>query len=103
MKADDLLQFATDFRDGMLKDKPSAWMCRAVCMPLASLFRLSGVSVMLTEGTVLCDECEIEHTWLTLEDGQILDPTADQFNSEISDLDMPPVYLGHKPVFYAVD
>jgi hypothetical protein len=99
MKAE-IVTFAKDFRDGMLRDKSSAWMCRAVCMPLSTLLVMQGFDVDLTEGTVICDEYEIEHTWLTLKDGTILDPTADQFNEHISYWDMPPVYLGEKPQCY---
>ena len=95
-----LLNFAKGFREGLLMDKPSNWMCRAVCMPLQTLLGMSGYETQITEGTVIADEAEIEHTWLTLDDGRVLDPTADQFNEYISELDMPPVFLGPLPSFY---
>ena len=94
MKDAELIKFATQFRDGILGSQPSNWMCFAVCAPLQTLLNMSGVETELTEGVIVEDGYEISHTWLTLADGRILDPTADQFDI------LPAVYLGEKPATY---
>lgn len=85
-----LVEFATEFREGILDGRSSAWMCAAVCWPLATLLEMHGVK---TE-TVTTDLGEMEHVWLRLADGRALDPTADQFNEYGFQPPMPPVYLG---------
>lgn len=87
----DLIKVATDFRDGILDGGPSAWMCAAVCWPLAGF--LHAVHGMATEA-VESDLGHMNHIWLRLPDGRALDPTADQFNALFPDVDLPPVYLG---------
>ena len=89
MTDEELVEFVTEFRDGILNGRPSKWMCFMVCAPLASLLRLSGVTVEVVES----DLGECNHVWLRLPDGRALDPTADQFN-EYGFAPMPPVYLG---------
>jgi hypothetical protein len=80
-----LVEFARAFREGMLDGKRSNYMCFAICAPLAALFPVHGQPVELQEG----DLGDINHVWLRLPDGRVLDPTADQFGA-----DYPPVYLG---------
>lgn len=80
----ELVEFAADFREGVLGGRGSALMCAAVCMPLVTLLGLYGVEAKLMESET--DACN--HIWLLLADGRVLDPTADQFEG------MPPVYLG---------
>lgn len=85
----ELIEFATEFREGLLDGHPSNWMCFAVCAPLLSLLRLHGVDAELVEGDLgVCN-----HVWLRLPDGRVLDPTADQFNAHQIE-QLPPVYLG---------
>jgi hypothetical protein len=85
----ELIEFATEFREGILGGAPSNWMCFAVCAPLAPLLRMSGVEAEMVEGDLgVCN-----HYWLRLTDGRVLDPTADQFNAHQIE-QMPPVYLG---------
>ena len=43
-----------------------------------------------------------DHVWLKLEDGRILDPTADQFTN-MDGSAMPAVFLGKKPDWYFTD
>ena len=89
MSDDELVGFATEFRQGLLDGKSSEMMCFAVCSALAGLLEFHGVSTELVEG----DLGEFNHCWLRLSDGRVLDPTADQFNSYGFD-PLPPVYLG---------
>lgn len=87
----ELIEFAQEFRDGILNGRDSAWMCAAICWPLGSLLTLlHGIEVEYIES----DLGHCNHVWLRLEDGRALDPTADQFNAMFPNLNYPPVYLG---------
>jgi hypothetical protein len=90
MTDDDLIAFATEFRDGILDGRSSEWMCAMVCWPLAGLLGMHGVEATPVE----TDLGEMNHIWLRLADGRALDPTADQFNAYGFQPVMPPVYLG---------
>lgn len=91
----ELKRVARGFRRGMLEGGSSAFMCRAVCLPLAGLFSAMGVNLDLIECEVDCGDHEMYHTCLRLNDGRILDPTADQFPFR-----MPRIYLGIMPSRY---
>lgn len=84
-----LTRIAEDFRDGLLNGRHSRLMCFAVCAPLQSLLSISGIETELVE----VEFPGINHFYLRLLDGRILDPTADQF-------DLPAVYLGPVPEKY---
>lgn len=95
-----LLRCATAFRNEMIKSspwakerpkgKPLSWgMCFAVSAPLQGLLSAHGIETSLES----VDFIEINHTFLRLPDGRILDATADQFGLE-------PVYLGPMPDEY---
>jgi hypothetical protein len=85
-----LLKAARDFRTGVLDGRPSAFMCYAVSMALQGYLSWSlGVETDI----VSADFPEINHYWLKLPDGRILDATADQFG-------LDPVYLGPLPLKY---
>lgn len=90
----ELIQFATDFREGILNGESSAYMCAAVCWPLAGLLRYDGFPCETEESDLgICN-----HIYIRLPDGRVLDPTADQFNW-CSVEQLPPVYLGEpKPI-----
>lgn len=98
MTDDDLIKFATEFREGILGGRESAWMCAAVCWPLASLLSLHGVKATPVE----TDLGEMNHVWLRLEDGRALDPTGDQFNAYGFQPTMPAVYLGPPMKYHGV-
>lgn len=85
-----IVEFATDFREGILDGRSSAWMCAMVCWPLSTLLAMEG----LPNETVETDLGHCNHIWIRLADGRALDPTADQFNAMFPGLRMPPVYLG---------
>jgi hypothetical protein len=88
---DDLVEFATEFRAGILDGRASRFMCAAVSWPLAALLRCHGLSCE----TVESDLGDCNHVWIRLADGRVLDATADQFNYFWTQY--PPVYLG-KPL-----
>lgn len=84
-----LKRYAASFRTGILAGRSSRMMCFAVCAPLQALLKLCGVETELVEAHF----AELNHVWLRLPDGRILDPTADQFGLES-------VYLGPLPLIY---
>ena len=86
----ELLSMARSFRKGILGKRPSDMMCFAVCAPLQAYLAIFGVELELVEA----DFGRVNHVWLALSDGRILDPTADQFGIK------PAVYLGPIPSAY---
>jgi len=84
MTDNELVEFATEFRAGVLGGKSSRGRCAIVSWPLAGLFRSNGVDCECVEGELT----DINHIWIELADGRVLDATADQFDG------FPPVYLG---------
>lgn len=92
-----LLEYATALRAAVIADSSSAMLCMAITAPLHSALQRLGVKTLITASEL--DTCN--HLFLTLDDGQVLDPTADQFNTPGSPR-YPPVYLGpmldiHRP------
>lgn len=94
----ELIEFATEFRDGILDGRPSDFMCAMVCWPLSTLLGMNGVENIAVES----DLGHMNHFWLKLADGRALDPTADQFNALFPDLKLPPVYLGEPIAIHGV-
>ena len=90
-----LRRIASEFRNGLLSSKPSTQMCFVVSSSLGSYLHFCGYPCILTKGGI----GKYEHFWLTLQDGTVLDPTADQFKKPDGS-DMPTVYLGSKPEWY---
>ena len=90
MSDEELMRITKDFRDGILRGRPSVMMCAAVSWALEgflnSIYDLNCKSV---EG----DLGHCNHVWIELQDGRVLDPTADQFN-EMFRHDFAEVYLG---------
>jgi hypothetical protein len=82
---------ATQWRRGLLgKDGSSRGMCFAVSASFGGW--LSAAYGIDTE-VVTVHFAEINHCWLRLPDGRIIDATADQFGLE-------PVYVGPLPLIY---
>jgi len=102
----ELLRIVTGFRRGILGRRKPLKMCYAICGPLHSYLKITGFETTLTEGKIKLDShnegITINHFWLTLKDGRIVDPTASQFNGFCSYPDLPAVYLGAKPDYYIV-
>lgn len=85
----DLLTYAREFREAVLQGASSERMCAALSAPLHAAFQALGIQSQL----VVSDLGECEHIFLRLAGGQVLDPTADQFNW-CSRQNLPGVYLG---------
>lgn len=93
-----IVKIAQGFCGGMLEDRSSDGMCVAVCCSLASFLRLFGYYCGIVDGAV----GENQHCWITLADGSIIDPTADQFKQP-DGKPMPRFYQGKQPSWYSVD
>lgn len=89
----ELIEFASQFRKGILGRRSSELMCFAVCAPLVTLLNMHGVACEIVESDLERVTDIAEHYWLRLKDGRALDPTADQFG-------LPPVYLGAPTKFH---
>lgn len=74
----------------MLGDKPSNWKCGMVCFALQGYLSILGLKTRLYES----DLGEMNHIWMMLPDGRVLDPTADQFNWFFPHMNYPQVHLG---------
>jgi hypothetical protein len=85
----ELIDFASELRDGILEGRPSNMACAMVCWPLGSLLSMYGVECEYVE----TDLGDLNHIWLKLKDGRALDPTLDQFNYLFAE-QFPKVYLG---------
>ncbi len=77
------------FRRAVLQDEPSDLMCAAISGPLAAALRLLGVPARVVEAGLEWGG----HVFILLTGGQVLDPTADQYNDRV-DPPHPEVYLG---------
>ncbi len=99
MTDDELRQFAWEFRVGILGERGSPeGMCYAVAAPLQGLLRFYGMQVKLVEADHSSnpDASYINHFWIELPDGRVLDPTFDQFCSE----EPVPIYIGQPTEFH---
>jgi hypothetical protein len=91
----ELVEFATEFRKGLLNGDSPSMACGMVCHPLVTLLNMSGVPCSIaTTLAIRTKYGTCNHVWIALDDGRVLDPTADQFNDE--GLSLPPVYLGRR-------
>lgn len=97
MKTSDrnLLRLVTEFRKGILARRRSNGFCWAVSGALEGYLRFLGHDCQLSEGWI----GDYSHFWITLSDGRIIDPTADQFKTPTG-RKMPKVYIGAKPKWY---
>lgn len=94
MKDSMLRQTALSFRNGLLGKRDSGMMCMAVCYPLQGFLSMLGVETKIEE----LDFGKTNHVILRLQDGRILDPTADQFSGPT--IKLPKVYVGPMPEIY---
>lgn len=72
----EIRKIAKGFVKGLLDGRSTVDMCYMVCSPLAAYLSFCKVDCTLTEGEVN----GYHHFWITLADGKIIDPTADQFS-----------------------
>lgn len=98
MDKDKLLKIVKSFRYGMIGRKGGRLQCYKVCAPLQGYLSMIGIETKLIEGDACYYRYWIGHYWLEMEDGKIIDPTAEQFATEKRL--MPRVYIGVKPRWY---
>lgn len=96
----ELITTCRDFRGGLLGEgKSGLGMCAVVCLPLSSF--LSAVCSVKAE-CFICDHADhptspsLNHVWMELADGRVLDPTFDQFCSD----EPVDIYLGPPTEFH---
>ena len=97
-------EVAKDFGDEIINGiggGSSARMCDAVCLPLQGyLSAIEGIETKAVHGDFKLPSGQtLEHWWLVLPDGEILDPTADQLEAHGYPR-LPRVYVGKRPSFY---
>jgi len=85
----EIIRIVKEFVKGLLGNKPTVDKCYMVCSPLSAYLSFLEIENTLTEGEVN----EYHHFWITLSDGRIIDPTADQFG-------LLNIYLKNKPSYY---
>ena len=95
-----LLKTATSFTKGLLGKRNSVGWCYGVSFSLQSYLRMCNFKTEIIEGEIKTNIGLHQHFWLKLDDGRILDATADQFNSHKIPSQMPRIYLGEKPKYY---
>jgi hypothetical protein len=89
MTDEEIIKAVKGFVKGLLKERPTTDMCYMVCSPLASYLSACGTECTLTEGEL---NGLYHHFWITLADGRIIDPTADQFGLLNIYVRKPPSY-----------
>lgn len=99
IESKELKRIVTGFRKGLLSGESPVSMCYAVCAPLSGYLSFIKVDNVLTEGEINIGDDIYGHYWLTMPNGDIIDPTADQFN-QLLGVNMPKVYIGAKPDYY---
>lgn len=95
-----LIRHVREFRRGILGERPSVLMCAVVCYPLqVYLSACFGVDTTVMQADFLQSNGSLmNHVWLRMTDGDIIDPTADQFADRAPEL--PEVYIGPLPDIY---
>src|SRR5205807_740431 len=88
------------FRRGLLNGRESYDMCFALAAPLEGYLNALGYEAKMIKGVVDCGEYDLEHFWLKLSDGLIIDPTADQLPRR-NGKRPPKVYIGELPSWYS--
>lgn len=103
MKDEILKAFALSFRNKVIGYSSSEGWCRTVSSSLLPLLAEHGVKGVLEQAEVYKERGNaaslVSHTFIRLDDGRILDPTADQFRSPTGN-QMPKVFLGPIPPWY---
>ena len=102
MDNNEIFRISKEFTAGFLGHRTSAGHCSSVCSALHAYLAFEEINVSLTCGELEHDNEIYEHWWLTLPDGTIIDPTADQFNA-LFNTNYERVYFGVKPDHYTAE
>jgi len=93
----EIIRLTREFKKGLMGKRNTKSMCFVVTFPLQGYLSFCGLKTKLVEGEIKTNEGIWNHYWLKLPDGRILDPTADQFNNNLSE-----IYLGNKSNYYRI-
>ncbi len=90
----EIVECAREFRRGLIGEQSPDGRCAMIAWPLAGYLSFLGVDGVATQSCVYPDDHPASwdwanHVWIVLQDGRVLDPTADQF-----DIGLPDIYLG---------
>src|SRR5688572_7000189 len=100
----ELRKLAWEFRKSMIGRKSGRLRCLTISRPLRDHLHKHKIKCTLIRGAVCYYRCWIGHFWLELEDGRILDVTAEQFATKAwkgqKPRPMPKVFIGRKPRWY---
>lgn len=80
---------SSEFSKGIIGSKSSTRMCFIVCIALRGYLHAIGVECRLIDGWVKGHP----HCWIKLDNGLIIDPTADQFGLKNK-------FVSRRPSFY---
>lgn len=86
----ELIKAVKGFVKGILCGAPTTDKCFMVCAPLQAYLSACGIESTLTEGEL---NGIFHHFWITLADGRIIDPTANQFG-------LLNIYVRKQPSYY---
>ncbi len=94
-----LRQMVAGFSNGIIGRGKSTGMCFMVCVALQGYLEFAGYPCRLIKGEI---DGEVEHYWLELPDGKIIDPTTDQFNYRFKNKRLSRPYIGARPRWYKI-
>jgi hypothetical protein len=98
-QAKELKTISTLFSKGILAGRESKNFCYMVSAALCGYLKFCGYNCHLQKGDIkISKNVVLEHYWIKMNDGNIVDATADQYNNATRK--MPRVYVGNKPVWY---
>jgi hypothetical protein len=95
----EIAKIARGFTKGLLGKADTTNKCFIVCNPLRAYLSYCGIKCELTEGEIHYQKCVWHHYWITLSDGKIIDPTADQFYKPEGGK-LKNLYVKPKPGYY---
>lgn len=96
----ELVEFASEFRRGLLGRRSSRYKCAMVTWPLAGYLEFEGVECAVDAVRLPEEAHAVQHVFIALPDGRVLDATADQFNRRGKEPKYPKVYLGPRLYFH---
>lgn len=96
----EIATYSTMFRRGLLQGSDSDRMCAALAGPLCAALLVLGEKARCMESVLVGDSHVSNHVFIELEDGLVLDPTADQFNGELAGAAFDEIYLGRPAVIH---
>ena len=114
-----LQQVVSDYCSEIMPKQSSDDMCYIMCISLQAILELMGHSCFINQGSfslsadyvnniadierrtlLQSQDNTVNHYWMELEDGTLIDPTADQLARLYGLPELPVHYVGDKPDWY---